>query len=244
MERNNYHESHGGTDKVLTRVRALLAKAESTEFRAEADSFMAKAQELITRHAIDRARLDQAGGPGASEPTARQIRVERPYARAKSALLHQIALANRCRCVLASDSGVVSIFGYRDNLDAVELLFTSLLVQATGAVTAMGPQRDVRGRSRTRSFRQSFFFGFAHQIGHRLRTAAQEVTTVMTGGDDRLLPVLAARDQRVDDAVAAAYPHLTKVSHSLSNHDGYVAGRAAGALASLDPRSRLEHRAS
>ena len=40
---------------VLDKVRALLAKAESTTFDAEAEAFTAKAQELMARHRIDRA---------------------------------------------------------------------------------------------------------------------------------------------------------------------------------------------
>jgi Protein of unknown function (DUF2786) len=39
--------------KMLGRVRALLAKAESTEFPEEADAFTEKAQELMTRYSID-----------------------------------------------------------------------------------------------------------------------------------------------------------------------------------------------
>ncbi len=40
--------------KVLARVRGLLAKAESTEFGEEAEALSAKAQELMTRHALER----------------------------------------------------------------------------------------------------------------------------------------------------------------------------------------------
>ena len=49
----------GGIDhRVLTRVRALLRKAESTDFPAEAEALTAKAQELIARHAVDALLLD------------------------------------------------------------------------------------------------------------------------------------------------------------------------------------------
>ncbi|WP_017570470.1 DUF2786 domain-containing protein, partial [Nocardiopsis halotolerans] len=41
----------------LARVRALLAKAESTEFPSEAEALSARAQELMARHSIDRALL-------------------------------------------------------------------------------------------------------------------------------------------------------------------------------------------
>ncbi|MEE3919447.1 DUF2786 domain-containing protein [Micromonospora sp. BRA006-A] len=53
--------------RMLDRVRALLAKAESTGYPAEAEAFTAKAQELMARHSIDAALLD-AGPTG---PAAR-----------------------------------------------------------------------------------------------------------------------------------------------------------------------------
>jgi Protein of unknown function (DUF2786) len=43
--------------RMLERVRALLAKAESTEFAAEAEALTARAQELMARHSIDYALL-------------------------------------------------------------------------------------------------------------------------------------------------------------------------------------------
>ena len=43
----------GADPKITERVRALLAKAESTTFPDEAEAFTAKAQELIAQHAID-----------------------------------------------------------------------------------------------------------------------------------------------------------------------------------------------
>lgn len=49
--------------RVLGRVRGLLAKAESTSFAAEAEALSAKAQELMTRHAIERAVLDAETTP-------------------------------------------------------------------------------------------------------------------------------------------------------------------------------------
>ncbi len=47
-------------DPIAERIAALLDKAESTSYPAEADAFMAKAQELMARHAIDEAMLQPA----------------------------------------------------------------------------------------------------------------------------------------------------------------------------------------
>lgn len=43
-------------DKALSRVRALLAKAEDTKFPEEAEALSAKAQELMSRYSLQRAR--------------------------------------------------------------------------------------------------------------------------------------------------------------------------------------------
>src|SRR5580765_2541614 len=47
-------------ESLLEKVRALLAKAASTTFPAEADSFRAKADELMTKHAIEQWEIDRA----------------------------------------------------------------------------------------------------------------------------------------------------------------------------------------
>ena len=50
--------------RALGRVRALLAKAESTEFPEEAEALSAQAQELLAARSIDDAMLAAETGPG------------------------------------------------------------------------------------------------------------------------------------------------------------------------------------
>src|SRR5688500_9077022 len=69
--------------RVLKRIRALLAKAEATDHAAEAETFTAKAQDLLTRHAIDEALL-AAAGHGAVTVGARRVHLQNPYATTKS----------------------------------------------------------------------------------------------------------------------------------------------------------------
>lgn len=129
----------GVDPRVLDRVNALLAKAESTTFSEEADAFTAKAQQLMARHAIDRAMVGAAGARAAGEqPGARRLGVDDPYSSAKMSLLTQVATASRCRTVWSKELGFGTVFGFEDDLDTVELLYTSLLVQATTAMVAAG----------------------------------------------------------------------------------------------------------
>jgi hypothetical protein len=228
--------------RMLARVRGLLAKAESTAFDEEAEALTAKAQELITRHAIADALLHAEDEVG--EPSIRRVAVDNPYPDAKAALLSAIADANRCEAVHSPNMGWVTLCGFDGDLDAVELLGASLLAQATGAMATQGSRRDRHGRSTTRSFRRAFLYGFATRIGERLRQAAEQ--QVHDEADqDRLLPVLAARDTRVADAVAAAFPELERRPLTLSNPSGWVAGHVAADLADLSGhRQRVGDHAS
>jgi hypothetical protein len=63
--------------RVLEKVRALLAKAESSEFDAEAEAFTAKAQELMARHSIDHALLAM-GRANVAEPSGIRVGLDSP----------------------------------------------------------------------------------------------------------------------------------------------------------------------
>ncbi len=232
-ESSSAHEGHLDA-RMLSRVRALLAKAESTVYEQEAEAFTAKAQELIARHAIDEALLHTVEDVG--DPSVRRIMIDDPYADAKAYLIAEVAGANRCRVVHSSDLGWVTAFGYDHDLDAVELLSTSLLAQATGAMIRQGPRRDAAGRSRTRSFRRAFLLGFAQRIGERLRRATDE--QMSSSDDDRLLPVLAVREDRLLAAQERAFPDLVRRTTSASNPTGWSAGRAAAERADLGAAPR------
>lgn len=224
--------------RMLERVRALLAKAESTEFEEEAEALTAKAQELITRHTIADALLHTPDDVG--EPTVRRVHLDDPYIEAKAQLLASVAEANRCSGVFDPVGGWATVFGYDRDLDAVELLAASLLAQATSAMVRHGSRRDAFGRSTTRSFRRSFLFGFASRIGERLREASDGQVAAATSDDgDRLLPVLAARERRVDAARDAAFPSTVRRATSVSNATGWHAGQAAADLADLNSAGRL-----
>lgn len=230
--------------RMLSRVRALLAKAESTEFPDEAEALTARAQELMARHSIDDALL-AASAPAAAgrgQASGRRLFIESPYEAAKALLLDVVAGANRCRAVWHRNLGLSTVLGFPGDLDAVELLFTSLLVQATTALVHAGSRRDAYGRSRTRSFRQSFLTSYAQRIGERLAasTGAAERQAAADSPGTNLLPVLAARHRLVDQAVDEMFPELTQHAvGSAHDREGWVFGRAAADLAALHGRREV-----
>lgn len=227
----------------LARARALLAKAESTEFDEEAEALNAKAQQLIARYALGQL-LDEASSDGqrsGSTATVRRLWLDAPYVRAKAALVDQVARANRCRTAVAEQHAFSLVVGAPVDLDVVELLVTSLLVQASSAMLRYGRSLDGRGTSRTRSFRQSFLLAFAARIGERLRAATESVATeaMVTGDVQRLLPVLRDHEVRVSEAFEAMVPHTVGRATRIKHGEGWTAGRAAADLAQLDVNGKL-----
>ena len=225
--------ARGVDQKVLTRVRALLAKAESTGFPEEAEALSAKAQELMARYALKRAVVDATGDDAPEPATARRLWLDNPYLDAKALLVDGVAAANRCRTVFSPQLGFITVLGDDGDLEAVEILSTSLLVQATKAMLA-GGSRTSGGRSRTRSYRQSFLVAYATRIRERLTATTEDAVTAEADDNKALLPVLAARERVVDTLFDQMFPDLVHRRMSVSNAEGYHAGRAAADLAVLD----------
>ncbi|MGB8997292.1 MAG: DUF2786 domain-containing protein [Pseudonocardiaceae bacterium] len=225
----------GVDQKMLARVRALLAKAESTTFPDEAEALSAKAQELMSRYSLERIVIDDAASADPYPAAARRLWLENPYVAAKALLVGAVAEANRCRTVLSEKLGFTTVLGDEVDLEIVELLSTSLLVQATRAMVSAGSQTSRAGRSRTRSYRQSFLLAYATRIGERLSTARDEGTAAVADSA-RLLPVLAARERVVEELFESMFPQSVSRSYSVGNAAGWHAGRAAADLAILDTR--------
>lgn len=211
--------------KILGRVRALLAKAESTQFPEEAEALSAKAQELMTRHAFERALLDAATHvPQAA--ASRRIWLDAPYVGAKAQLVNSVADANRCRVVAYEKLGFVAVLGDDLDLDITELLSTSLLVQATRALVATDRESGRTGQ--VRAYRQSFLLAYATRIGQRLTEANEPAAA-----DDRLLPVLADRTKAVDALFEEMFPHTVSKSFAVRSEAGWGAGTSAADRADL-----------
>ncbi len=220
--------------RMLTRIRALLAKAEATGYPEEAEALSAKAQELMARHSVDEALL-AAEAPAPDVPGACRIGVEPPYEQAKAVLLDAVATANHCRAVWNEPLGFSTVVGFETDLEAVELLYTSLLVQATHAMTRAEAAQRAGGRKRTKTFRQSFLAAYAHRVGDRLAAAAETQVT------QDLLPVLATRATAVTGRLERMFPETTTTRlRGVSDAAGWTEGARAADRAQVRARPRLE----
>ncbi|MFB6899257.1 DUF2786 domain-containing protein [Streptomyces hydrogenans] len=229
-----------GEPRMLTRIRALLAKAEATGYPEEAEALTAKAQELMARHSLDEAGL-AAGAPSPQTPGAIRIGVEPPYEQAKAILLDAVAGANHCRAVWNETYGFSTVVGFEADLDPVELLYTSLLVQGTAAMTRAEAEQRKGGRKRTKSFRQSFLLAYANRLGARLEATSRRVAAEAP----TLLPVLASREVAVTARTDELFPETraTRV-RAMWDEDGWNHGATAAESATLTPdRARLDRRA-
>ena len=219
------------------RVRKLLAQAEDASVtEAEAEAFNAKAAELIARHGIDAANL-AATGRSHDEIGHRVIAVEQPYARDKAQLLTSVADPLRCQTVHTHgpDRYVVRVYGFTSDLERVELLYTSLLLQATRDLVHVRP--DGWGES-TAAYRRSWLAGFTSAVYTRLLRAERRASAEQPATESGTSTALVLRDRcdQVNSAVRDAHPRLRSMRRRSLSGSGQTDGYHSGSRADLGAR--------
>lgn len=227
---------------VLAKVRKLLALAEDpAATTAEAETYTAKATQLIADYGIDRALL--AAADPARDPIGDRIVVlDAPYAADKADLLVTVATRLRCAAVRRTRRGPglrgstkelsIHLFGHASDLERSELLFTSLLLQASAAMLVASAES-----ARPKAFRRAFLLGYAEVIGARLARVRQETDDDVTRDRPGTSLVLADRAAAVDARFEQEFPRLRTLRMTTSSGGGLSAGRVAGARADLSTLS-------
>lgn len=216
-----------GVDAVLRKVRGLLAKAEDPAVtEPEAQAYMAAADRLMLKYAIDVAMVSASQASVRREaPQMRVYEYQTPHGKPKAALLTTIAAHYGCRVLRHGNVEAgkrvyrMRAYGFPGDLDMVEVLFTSLLLQGTNASKSAGRARG------------SFWWGFDHRTKSRLAELRAEVIAETPGS----ALVLADRMQEVDAIVPKAPPAATPRVDELA----YAAGVDAANRADLNQHQRL-----
>lgn len=229
------------TDDILAKVRKILAKAEDPAATPEeAETYTAKAAEIIAAYGIDRALLAEEV-PTSDVVGDRVVVLDAPYALDKAGLLSTVAVRLRCRPVQRvryvdrSKEISLHLFGYDSDLTRVEVLYTSLLLQATTLLT----RTPVPPGEHPAAYRRSWLAGFTSAVARRL-AEAEDRAEARAREDESGPPrrrsvglVLADRSDAVRRAVEDEYPSLRRAPSRQLSGGGGRAGWSAGQRADL-----------
>ncbi len=193
------------TDKYLMKIAGLLRKAETTDNEHEADAYLQAAQRLATLSSVDLAvaRAHSSQQEKRAVPTQRSIVIGEPGKRGLRTFVQlflEIGRANNLTCDIARNSTRIYAYGFDTDIDAVEALYSSLVVQMVRAsdeyikskryaqetvgrwVRVDGARNGWRGSSQewqerpvhAATARVNFQQAFASRIGARLMQAEQQ----------------------------------------------------------------------
>lgn len=126
-------------EKLLSKIRGLIDKANATEFPAERDAFLAKAEQLMQQHEIDGALLDASRPSERREIITRDIeRATGEFATEMRSMLSYFA-EHRGVKVATKRFGfgkiVTSMVGFPDDIDFVEMLYTTTMLDFASKIT-------------------------------------------------------------------------------------------------------------
>lgn len=240
-------------EPMLERVRKLLAKAEAEGCTAaEQAALIDKAAELIAKYGLS-AALAQRAGRSDEKVQYKMVVLPAPYAKAKANLLNAIADPLRVELVYnvsasrdRRDGGYqVTMIGWRADLERLEALFTSLLLQSATQMSEIQPAegRFVRDRSfggwtwsekytptQIAAARRDWLEGYGQKVASRLREAEQGESSTTPGA----ALMLADRSNEVELFLRNMFPVLKSVGgRTVRNNDAFDSGYRAGATADL-----------
>ena len=227
-------DSTTASESMLRKVRGLLDKAENTEFEAEQDALFAKAAELMARYRITEAMI-----AGAKPKVDRGEIIEHTVQWGRASTCGPVALLcawPRTRAAGPDRTGGTVGWGdlrLRVRRPPREVLYTSLLVQATSAMR----------RAKRRAGRSGLVPTFVpvrlrHRVNERWsseRSVADEVGAEIAGQTSASVAlVLVDRRQDVDDEVFRRVGRVATLGRAKAvTRDGYTDGRDAGDRADL-----------
>lgn len=219
------------SDKYLTKIAGLLRKAETTDNEHEADAYLQAAQRLATLSSVDLAvaRAHSSAQEKRTVPTQRTITIGEQGKRGLRTFVQLflvIGRTNNLTCDIARDSTTVFAYGFDTDIDAVEALYSSLVIQMVRAsdeyikskrytqekvgrwvrvedgwrgVSQEWQERPVHATTARVNFQQAF----AARIGERLKEATaqarQQAVQADTAGATGVEIVLRAKDVELQD---------------------------------------------
>lgn len=179
-------------EKLADKIAKLLRKAENTDVQAEADTFIAKAQQLQEEYAISELMVARARGENEQEreEVVRELfNFSGRYRLGERAIATVIAKACRCRVIGTyyrwqpgepKKGESIWVVGFKSDVDRVRLLNSSLQIQAHAAMMRwwkaerLDYMRGSQGFLARRQFMLSFSGGLEEQLSAANKAAKEE----------------------------------------------------------------------
>lgn len=222
-------------DKMIDKITKLLNKAEKAGTDEEAEAFSAKAQELMTKWAIDEMTVAAARGKAHSSDkiVIERVPLGKTYADEDCRLYDRVAKCNNVRVAFDSYGKRATLVGYQSDVTNVKLLVGSLLIQCGRQCNRQAKAAFKPGMSAFDKYvwRRSFKDAFASSVGQRLKAAMQTVINEVDDGS--LVPMLRNRADEVDEFTKDLGWGVGRASTRRADWDGMAAGSAAGRKADV-----------
>lgn len=203
----------------IRRVRALLAKASSTDSDDEREALEAKAMEIMAAHGIEQAQLSASRATRDKVILRHLDRFDR-YERERSALLAAVGTSMRV-VVVRQEFGVnaagYSLLGFSSDIDRAMVLFQYLDAHAMMQVARL------INASATASYRSNWLVGFALAISQRLQQAEERAADDALATEPGTALILADRSQQVEREARRIFPRVE--THALTAEVGEASSR-------------------
>jgi hypothetical protein len=227
------------SQKMLDRVVKLLAQAERTTHEAEAETFYAKAQELMAAYSISEATLRHAQGRAQpDEIVSHRVHFTGLFKTSLVQVASAVGAGSDFRSIMyderwrlkheGKNAVALEWIGFRSEIEAAEMLLASLLISCS-----RGMEEHLRryrqecpwsGKQQWYVERRGYIFGFADGVrstltkarkdaeatAQRERAAASEGDSVADPATPSVALVLAERKRQIDDWVDEKYGRLSK----------------------------------
>ena len=197
------------TTPIEDKIAKLLAKAEGTDNAHEAEAFMAKAEELMLQHGVERAHLE-ARKPGTKreEIVTERIFIKNGHGYADAMVRIAFAVSPAFSVKSFQSNGNDGsrwawFVGHRSDVDQAVTLFNSLLGQSRSQAVAWWrregkPNQPWASDNDAYLARREFIYAFASGVRERLTETRNRVVAEAEAGTEL---VLVDRAKRVDEWV-------------------------------------------
>lgn len=224
---------------MLEKIEALLRKAESTEFEGEREALSAKAEKLMIKYGIERARLNL--GEQVADPIVDELIVFKGvYAMAWKRIAIAVAKAMGAQAYYTdyrryNKTVVVTIVDFASTIEQTKRLVESLIAQAElGMAFYWNTNKWMFKQSEGYVARRSYLMGFAGGAADRITSERQEVVAETSGAGELVL----ARDTKLKahtDTLGLKFS-TARINNTLL---AQKAGRADGANAETGLRAKI-----